>query len=272
MFTIDAKSENRFAIMGCAYGNVPALNACLADARSRDCEKFLFLGDAIGCCGHSDEILNRVRESFDNVIAGNLEQQAVQDAVDCGCGWDDQNDQEKSNRAFRYALESLGEVNRVWISSWPEMAYLETAAGRVLLCHGSPRRINEFLFRSTLDEKPWKKWLSEHGAIGLFCAHTGFPWVYRAQDGSFLANCGAAGKPDHDGDPAVHYLTATVQNRNRLNLNLQRVSYDHRSWTRALAEEGMEELYRKPLRTGFWTYGLSRVPEEEKSRREDTRS
>jgi hypothetical protein len=38
----------RFAAMGGAYGNFPALKACLQDAKNQQCEALAFLGDSIG--------------------------------------------------------------------------------------------------------------------------------------------------------------------------------------------------------------------------------
>ena len=46
----------------------------------------------------------------------------------------------------------LTAARRAWIGAWPERAFVATPAGRVLLCHGSPGRTNEFLYASELDE------------------------------------------------------------------------------------------------------------------------
>ena len=55
----------RFAAMGGTYGNLPALKACLQDARNQQCEALAFLCDAIGYYGHSDEIVDLIRDHFD---------------------------------------------------------------------------------------------------------------------------------------------------------------------------------------------------------------
>ena len=57
-------AARKLAVMGGAYGNVPALRACLEHARLARCDVFAFLGDITGCCGHSDEIINLVRDNF----------------------------------------------------------------------------------------------------------------------------------------------------------------------------------------------------------------
>jgi hypothetical protein len=50
------------AAMGGAYGNVAALSAFLADAAAVGADELAFLGDAIGCCGHSEEVVAMIRD------------------------------------------------------------------------------------------------------------------------------------------------------------------------------------------------------------------
>lgn len=60
----------RLAAMGGTYGNLSALSACLEDAARAGAEARAFLGDSIGCCGHSEEIVALIRERFDILVAG----------------------------------------------------------------------------------------------------------------------------------------------------------------------------------------------------------
>lgn len=85
------------------------------------------------------------------------------------------------------------------------------------------------------------------------------------EDGPFAVNCGVVGKPDHDGDPAVHYALLDLSG-NTVNLNLQCVEYDYETWTETLAEEGVDPIFVEPLKTGIWTTGVSSLPALEKQR------
>src|SRR5262245_13468154 len=91
------------AAMGGAYGNLAALDACLADARGGSADVLAFLGDAIGCCGHSEEVAARIRESFPVLVAGNHEQQAARRSESCGCGYASAEDEAISCEAFQLA-------------------------------------------------------------------------------------------------------------------------------------------------------------------------
>src|SRR5262252_9237902 len=123
----------KLAAMGGAYGNLAALDACLADAAVAGAQLRAFLGDAIGCCGHSEQVVTMIRERFDVVVAGNHEHQAVARAETCGCGYSSPDDEAISCEAFQLATAELGDAARDYLASWPSSSIVELAGGRVLL-------------------------------------------------------------------------------------------------------------------------------------------
>lgn len=254
-------TPTRIAAMGCAYGNRPALAACIDDARAQGCDTLVFLGDATGCCGHSDETLALIARAFDIRVAGNHEQEVAAGSDHCGCGYDDPEDERLGCIAHQYAMQSVSAANRARLAEWPEGGQLETLGGRLLLCHGSPAQTNEFLYESELDNDRLCRWLAQAGATGLVCTHTGLPWIRDLPGNRFAVNCGATGKPDHDGDPAVHYAVIDMAERD---VRLRRVEYDHRAWAAQLRAEGVDEVFITPLETGEWTTGVNSLPEPEK--------
>jgi len=263
LFRYDGNSP--IAFMGGIYGNVPALEACLADAHSQGVGLYAFLGDMTGCCGHSDETIAKVRQQFQVVIAGNHEQKAAEGALVCGCGYSNPDDEKYGCLAHQYAMDSLSEEHRAWLQTLPDGALIETSQGKLLLCHGSPDQTNEFLYESQLDNTRIEKWLDEFGAIGLGCTHTGIPWVWHLNDQRFAVNCGVVGKSDHDGDPAVHY--ALLRQRDcGFDVEIRRVVYDQESWAQQLEAEGVDAIFINPIRTGGWTTGVASMPELEQQR------
>lgn len=263
---IDAETikteARRLALMGGAYGNVPALRACVERAELLGCDLLGFLGDATGCCGHSDEVLELIAGRFDVCIAGNHEQQAAAGAETCGCGYADPEDERLGCLAHQRAMSSLSEANRRWIGGWPDAAVLETPDGRVLLCHGSADRTNEFLYESRLDTGRVRGWLDAAGAVGMACTHTGLPWVRRVEGERLAVNCGVVGKPDHDGDPAVHF--AVLEVGRRVEAWIERVVYDAAGWAARLRAEGVDPVFIEPLVTGRWTTGVNSLPARER--------
>ena len=72
----------------------------------------------------------------------------------------------------------------------------------VHLVHGSPRKVNEYLFEdkpASLYERLAK---AEEGQVLVF-GHTHKPWIH-AYGGVLFVNCGSVGKPK-DGDPRAAF-------------------------------------------------------------------
>lgn len=262
--TYDGKAVSRLAIMGGSYGNVPALTACITHAKENGCNGLAFIGDATGCCGHSDETIELIREQFPYLVAGNYEQKAAANEKDCGCNYTNDEDNHYGGIAHQWAMQSLSAGNRAWLGTWPDLGYLDTASGRILLCHGSPGQTNEFLYESELDDARLGRWLDQHGAMGFVCGHSGFPWIRRLPKNRFAVNCGVCGKPDHDHDAAVHYATVDLRSTDTPVLNIERVEYDHLAWADQLDREGVDDVFTIPVRNGVWTCGLLSMPSAER--------
>jgi hypothetical protein len=153
--------------MGGTYGNVAALKACLADAAALNAGLKAFIGDAIGCCGHSEQIVAMIRAEFDLLVAGNHEQQAVARSRSCGCGYSAADDEKVSCDAFELAVGELGEASRQWFSAWPGDKIVELEGGPILLCQGGPGQTNEFLYEAELDDLRLAAWLDRFDVLGL---------------------------------------------------------------------------------------------------------
>jgi arsenite methyltransferase len=254
------------AFFGGVYGNLPGLRACLADASSQGSTLNVFLGDATGCCGHSDAALDLLRDQCKVFIAGNHEVQAAAGEMSCGCGYGDGVDEQLSCDAHAYAMYSLREDQREWIGTWPETGVVSTVDARLLLCHGSPDKNNEFLYESELNDARLEAWLERNDCDVMGCTHTGLPWVRYLPGGRVAFNAGVVGKPDHDGDAAVHYALLSFR-RGHARVEIRRVEYDHNAWAAQLEKEGVASVYLSPMRTGWWTVGESSLPAVERARR-----
>ncbi len=233
---LETGGPRRLAVISGSYGNVPALEAAITDARAEGCTDFAFLGDAIGCCGHSNEVIGMIRTHFPILVAGNHEQQAAAGELTCGCGYASAEDERISCLAFERACEDLTDENRVWLGTWPDLVRLEIGSCRLLLVHGSPDQTNEFLYNSTLDDDRIVRWLDEHDVDAIIGTHTGLPWHRPLPNGTWMANAGVVGKPDNDGDPAVHYGIVDCTG-GAPSFALRRISYDHTAWADQLDTE-----------------------------------
>src|SRR5215470_612500 len=139
----------RLALFGGVYANRPALDAVLADVERRDADAVWCLGDLGGFGPHVAETCDRMREADVPMLRGNYDDAIGHALADCACGYTDPRDRHFAQIAFDFTLVRTPEHHRAWLRGLPGTARLETGGRTVVLCHGSPRRVNEFLWEST---------------------------------------------------------------------------------------------------------------------------
>jgi diadenosine tetraphosphatase ApaH/serine/threonine PP2A family protein phosphatase len=130
------------------------------------------------------------------------------------------------------------------------------------MCHGSPRRVNEFLWESTCSDA-FLEWLCEaHEADVLLCSHTGIPWHRALASGRHVINVGAIGRPANDGDVRVRY--ARIEIGERVRVEFPAIAYDHEALARDMEREALPREFVETIRTGWWTTCLENLPARER--------
>lgn len=255
----------RIAVLGCVYGNLRAFRACLADARSQGCAAVLAAGDMIGFCGASGAAVELVRENCDAWVQGNHEAEAAAGSSACGCGHADPADEALSCAASAMQFDGLDAADQEVMTGLPQLLALRGPAGAILLAHGSPDRQNEFLHAQTIDPRRAAAWLDAAGARILAVSHSGLPWAVPLPGSRLAVNCGAVGKPDHDGDPCVHYAVVEL-GANAPRAWIRRVAYDHAAAAADVVARGGDPRFAAVLRTGIWGWGIGSLPPAERDR------
>src|SRR5436853_3802720 len=139
----------RIAVLGGIYNNYLALESALRDVRSRGAEAIYCLGD-LGAFGpHPDRVFPLLHEHGVQCIQGNYDNSLANDRADCQCGYTDPRDNHFARISYEYTFTHTNPAHRAWMKSLPEQRRLHLGRYRLLLCHGSPRRVNEFLWEST---------------------------------------------------------------------------------------------------------------------------
>jgi hypothetical protein len=134
----------------------------------------------------------------------------------------------------------------------------------LLLVHGSPRRINEFLFHSTSAVAMLESLLDENRCDAVLCTHTGLQWHRRLPSGRDFVNVGVIGRPANDGRTQVWY--AILEERDEgLEVELVLLDYDHLSLAAEMREQDLPEEFVETILTGWWTTCLEILPARERS-------
>jgi predicted phosphodiesterase len=249
------------AVFGGVYNNYLALEAVLDDAARRGCEKTYCLGDLGGFGPHPDRVFPILQSRGVIVMQGNYDHSIGHALADCGCGYTDPRDNHFAQLSYDYTQKKTSEMWRPWLRALPP-AIRETWGGRrVVMAHGSPRKVNEFLWESTSPDAFLRRLLGDDDV--LLVTHTGIPWM-RELGGKLVVNVGAIGRPANDGRTEVWY--AIINIGDRISAQLVPVAYDWRHLAREMREEGICEEFVETIETGWWTTCLEILPAKERSR------
>lgn len=254
----------KLAAFGGVYSNHLALREVLRDAQYTGADLTWCLGDLGGFGPHPDRSAEILRERGVPMLRGNYDDSIGHARADCACGYTDPRDRHFAQMSYDYTLARTSDGHRAWMRSLPAQARLELAGRRLLLCHGSPRHVNEFLWESACSDA-FLEWLcNSHDADVLLCSHTGIPWHRALPSGRHVVNVGAIGRPANDGRTEVWY--AMLGFDRDLTVTFRPVEYDHRMLEREMTSEGLPGEFIETIRTGWWTTCLENMPVQERRR------
>ena len=254
----------RVAVLGGVYNNAPAFHATLEDARRRDVDAVFCLGDMGGFGPHPDRVFPLLEDYRVLAIQGNYDESLAQGRTDCGCGYTDPRDNHFARISYEYTFANTSTENRRRLGALPGQRRIRLGDHRVLMCHGSPRVINEFLWESATPTGLLKRLLGQAEADVLLCTHTGIKWHRALPEGRHVVNVGVIGRPENDGSSNVWYTVLTAGPE--LTVEFVPVHYDFETLARQIEQEGLPPEFAETVRTGWWTTCLENLPSKERSR------
>ena len=254
----------RYAFIGGIYSNYHALVATLDDIARRNVDRIYFLGD-LGAFGpYPDRVPELLIARGVEGIQGNYEESLSTRAADCHCGYTDPRDNHYAQISYDYTFEHTSDAHKEWMGTLPREIRFTAGGRRFLLVHGSPRRINEFLWRSTSPEPFLEKLCADHDADVIVCTHTGLHWHKALARGRHVINAGVIGRPANDGRTNVWYTIVDVRD-GRLAVEFVPVHYDHQRLADEMRHERLPEEFVETILTGWWTTCLEILPPKERA-------
>ena len=255
---------NSIAVFGGVYSNHLALEAALADITHRNVEAIYCLGD-LGAFGpHPDRVFPLLREHGVQCIQGNYDDSIGRELPDCQCGYTDPRDNHFARLSYAYTLANTSEDNRAWLRDLPGQRRVQLGRCRLVLCHGSPRRTNEFLWESTSSSAFLEHLLDTYQADVILTTHTGIKWHRRLDSDRHFVNVGVLGRPENDGTTNVWYAVLSAEPE--LRVEFVPVVYDHNRLAAEMRAEQLPEEFVHTVLTGWWTTCLEVLPAKERRR------
>ena len=206
----------RIALLGDIHGNSFALEAVLGAARASRVEKLLITGDFVGYYFWPRDVLDMLAEWDIGAVRGNHEEMLV-NALSATTFL------EKINVAYgtglSVAIETLTISQLDWLSQLPHPRSFEFDGRSLLLCHGSPWNVDQYVYPDAKDD------LLESCAVSgydwVVMGHTHYPMVKRVGK-TLLVNPGSVGQP-RNRIPAAHWALLDTASQE---LNLMTEPYD----------------------------------------------
>jgi predicted phosphodiesterase len=257
----------KIAAISDIHGNLPALQAVLAEIDREGVDHIINCGDTLGGPLESAKTADLLMARGIPMIAGNHERQLLTLPPD------------KLNRSDACTASEINAAQRAWLASAPPTLWLSE---EVFICHGTPTSDLHYWLETVTPD------FGQHGSLGvraasqeeilsrlgrgahtqraslIICGHTHVPRVVQVNspDGGHtitIVNAGSVGLPGYDDvHPYPHWIeTGSTHARYALmektasgwQVQLRSVAYDFEPMAR-LAEQRDRADWATPLRTG----------------------
>jgi len=193
----------RIAVLSDIHGNLPALQAVMADLARRGVDLVINCGDSLSGPLWPRETADALMALAWPTIAGNHERQLL----DCA--------RRPGGPSDQFAFEHTTTAQRTWLAALH--ATLEPAPG-VFVCHGQPGDDREYLLetvepdgsRSATGAQVLQRLHGTEGADAslLLCGHSHLPRVVQV-GGTLCVNPGSVGLPAYDDDHIAFHIHQT---------------------------------------------------------------
>ena len=157
----------------------------------------LCLGDLVGYGPFPNEVAALVRDHGIATVMGNYDQGIGFETGDCGCAYKTDEQRAEGAASLAWTEQAASAVTRAYLRTLEDRFVLETPAGELLAVHGSPRRINEYLFEDR-PETSLVRLAAADPYRAIVFGHTHIPYI-REVAGTAFINVGSGGRPK-DGD------------------------------------------------------------------------
>ncbi len=219
----------RVAAISDIHGNLPALDAVLAEIDQEGVDVVMVGGDVVSG-PFSAQVLDRLAElPSAGFVRGNADRLVVEGDGEYGVDWSAER-------------ERLGEARLDVVRTWPLTVSLEVdGLGRVLFCHAIPSADEPILTRITPDGEV-QEMLGDSSADVVVVGHTHMQFDRRLESGLRVVNAGSVGMP-YEGRTGAYWALLGPD------VELRRTEYDVEKMAAAIRKSapGDEDSVRRLL-------------------------
>lgn len=245
----------RYALISDVHGNLPALEAVLADIGSVDqIDAVYHLGDLVGYAPWPNEIVDMIGARRIAGVAGNYDSTVAIDAEHCGCRYEDPRQEELAHISYQWTCAHCSPETKAALGALPFRLDLRplgghTGGSKLVLVHGAPT-VNTLYWTEDRDDDFCRK-MARRAGLGtgdaIAFGHTHLPWRRVVDDVTFI-NTGSVGRPK-DGDWRAGYVLVDFTGAH-VDVAFARVEYAVDRATEAIFASDLPDEFARHLRTG----------------------
>jgi predicted phosphodiesterase len=239
----------RVAVIADIHGNVAALEAVLADIRTRRVDRIVNLGDVASGPLWPRETMQLLAEHAMPTVRGNHDRSVSGP------------DRDRMGAADRYAYGELDDAHRQWLGALPMTIDVDDG---ILAFHATPADDLPYLIEEVHDRRlvrarheAIRERLGDVRARIVLCGHSHLQHLIQLPDGPLIANPGSVGCPAgaggdyvaEAGSPHARYAVLTIRNA-RPEVEMIAITYPWEEAARRAEANGRGD-WAHGLRTGF---------------------
>lgn len=232
----------RIAIFSDIHGNLPALDAVQEHINGQPFDAVYCLGDLVGYAPFPNEVTERIRLAQIPTIMGNYDDGVGFERDECGCAYRDPEERRRGDQSLAWTKAHVTAENKAFLRTLHKEIRFEADGAQVLLVHGSPRKMNEYLFEDRPDSSFQRLAAGSNADIVVF-GHTHKPYTKLVSNVLFV-NVGSVGKPK-DGDWRACY--AILEPRAEKPVQFVRLPYDIKLVMDAIRQTELPEEFAVDL-------------------------
>ncbi len=256
----------RIALFSDVHANLPALEACLKSIDEQNPDAVYCLGDLVGYNVWPNEVINEIKRRRIPTIAGNYDQGIGKMTGDCGCAYKTDKDKSLGEQSIAFTDSAVQPEERAYLRTLPAHFRVEFQLNEdklnLLLVHGSPRKINEYLFEER-EEKSLLRIMQDADADIMCFGHTHKPYhrilpteLQENPHYRHAINIGSVGKPK-DGNPNGCYVLLTINpnssilDKDTVKVEFIRFTYDVEKAAKAVEDSPLPNEFADMLRKAY---------------------
>lgn len=197
----------RFAVIGDIHSNKYALESIISDINEKNVDFIISTGDLVGYLPFPNEVIELVRKNKIIVVQGNHDKFIGESTPVTKDNLENISDENiQSNASSYFTNFILTDDNRKYLSNLPNRLTIDCNGLKILIVHGSPRAIDEYLYE---DKESLQHLLESMDEDVIICGHTHIPYHFSFNN-KHIINSGSVGKPKHGNSMSTYVIVEVL--------------------------------------------------------------